>query len=364
MNKHLSTLLHLNLIDDVGPSNIEKIAKHHHTGDSIEHIYTLSAVDLMYRYQITERAANKIHRGLADVKILEKEVALIEKHRIQIVTLADAEYPALLKAIHLPPPIIYVKGTLPSCAAIAVVGSRDANDYGKIVVDRLVPPVVDHGWAIISGGARGIDSMAHVAAMKAGGKTVAVLGCGFLKTNPSQKKLLETIVDTGGALVSTFPLTMQGWPHNFPARNRIISGMSKGCLVMQAAAQSGARITADFALDQGRQVFAVPGLITDPLSEGCHALIQEGAKLVTGPQDILTEFGYIFTPAQKVPEQLSIVYENPLEEKIVTACCQATSLDELLELTQISFAQLNNLLFELQLKKLVTQNAAGLWQKC
>lgn len=370
-------LLHLSLIDDVGPAVIEKILAWQNNIDMLLALYHMSESEIAYQCKVSPALAKKIVLGLADTALLEKELSLIEQHGIQWLTRLDAGYPELLKAIHLPPTVLYFQGDLSTHApGIAVVGSREANEYGRAVIQELVPPLVAHGFTIVSGGALGADSMAHLATMEAGGKTVAVLGTGLLRPSPKQNiPLYKAILDFNGAVVSPFHLRMEGFPGNFPARNRIISGLSKGCVVVQAGKQSGARITAEFALEQSREVFAVPGPIYDSLSEGCNALIQQGAKLVTCPGDVLAEFGYYVpqeseTPAKKAvraPEKQLPAFDDSglseIEKSCVIACKQPCSVDDLLDLTGLELAQVHGVLFELQLKKLIEQNAAGLYQR-
>ena len=212
-----------------------------------------------------------------------------------------------------------------------------------------------------------------------GGKTVAVLGSGLLKPYPLENEdLFRNILNNGGAMVSAFPLLFEPLPQHFPARNRVIAGLSRGCIVIQAAAKSGARITADFALTQGREVFAVPGPIDDLLSAGCHELIGQGAKLTASAADILVEFGY-HIPVQKVPEtpkntpktRQKVLFTpvqraisiDPIEAAIVNACQNPCSVDELLEATGLPLIQLSKMLFDLQVKGMVCQNMAGLWER-
>ncbi len=222
------------------------------------------------------------------------EQELLIKHNIRRITASDVEYPSYLKEIHCPPPQLYVQGELLNSYTklIAVVGSRKADSYGERVIASLVPELVAHGWAIVSGGALGADSFAHKATLQARGRTIVILGSGLLMPYPSSnRKLFSSIVDQGGSLVSSFSLDTPAYPSNFPARNRIISGMSRGVIVAQAAEKSGARITAHLALEQGREVFAIPGPIDHALSIGCNRLIQQGAKLVQTIDDIFTELG-------------------------------------------------------------------------
>ncbi len=370
--------LHLSLIENVGPATVSLILNRTPDGFLLSDLYKLSAHDLMRMFGVREKTAQVLVAGLADKELLEKELALIEKHNVQWLTIADDSYPFLLKNIHQPPTVIYYKGAPLSDAekTIAVIGARKADRYGEQVIDHLVPQLVQNDWTIVSGGALGADSMAHAATVRAGGKTVVVLGSGLLKLYPaSNRDLFNKILDSGGTIVSSFPLKMEAFPGNFPARNRIIAGLSKGCVVVQAAVKSGARITANFALDQGREVFAVPGVIGDELSAGCHALIQMGAKLINSVDDILEEFSG-FQPqtkgeANKIRQpraiQLKISPVEPVPEGpagvILTVCSNPTSTDDLACQTGLPATKLNGLLFDLQLQGRIQQNFAGLWER-
>lgn len=362
-------ILHLSLIEKVGPAQIQRIITQMNTHD-VDHWYRFGVSDLM-QLGITELAAQRLVTGLSNKLALEKELNLIEKSQANWMTVLDPEYPYLLKNIHLPPPILYWKGSMPDGQNnLAVVGSRDATQYGYDATLAIVAPIVQHGWAIISGGAVGIDAMAHKIALAQGGETAAILGSGLLNLYPPQNfKLFDQILENKGVLISSFPLLMESLPQNFPARNRIIAGMSRGCLVVQAAAKSGARITADFCLSQGREVFAVPGPFDDHLSLGCHALIQQGAKLTTHAQDILGEFGQEFKPIFKedTPKVLPIFTPapqgDPIEQALIAACARPCSMDELIDQTGMPLIELTHLLFNLQIKGRICQNMAGLWER-
>jgi DNA processing protein len=221
--------------------------------------------------------------------------------------------------------------------------------------------------------------MAHTCALDAGGQTLAIVGSGLLDPYPAaNKKLFDRMVAEGGALVSSFPLATVAHPGNFPARNRIIAGMSHACLVVQAAARSGALITATYALEQGKDILAVPGMINDPLSEGCHALIREGAFLAASAQDILSVFGEMgdlavagsVVPSSDSKQQLDLLQHAEGLEKgvarlsvlLVRACVQPRALDELSFELEVSLEELMQELFELQLAGKIHQNFAGLWQ--
>lgn len=377
-------ILHLSLIDGIGPATIAALYARIDENHSLADLYTSSARTIVERYRIAPTYAEKIVAGLADRSLFEREYALIEKHGISWATLLDDTYPLELRTIYAPPSVIYWRGTLPNqeSPTIAFVGSRKANRYGETTIRTLVAPLVQEGWCIVSGGALGADSMAHEATLQAQGKTIAVLGSGLLRLYPRTNiRLFERIVETGGALVSSFSLTQEALPGNFPARNRIIAGMSKGCVVIQAAQKSGARITALFALEQGREVFAVPGMIDDELAQGCNTLIQEGAKLVTNVQDILVEFDPLVKRAgipvemqqasflepervKSVPSAVSEPQCSTIEGKIQGLCKHAKNTDELLLETGLSLMELNAKLFDMQIEGLVEQNSAGMFITC
>jgi len=366
--------LHLSLIKGVGVSTCRKLYQALH-GD-IEHLYAMDAAQIMQRAHIPQALAQGIVSGLKDRSLLDRELLLIEKYSISWYTLFDDQYPALLKEIHSPPLILYCKGTLPTMPMLAVVGSRAANQYARNVIESFVPSLVAQGFAIVSGGALGADAMAHQATINAQGKTIVVLGSGLLKPYPAaHKKLFENVLAHDGALISSFSLETTPLPGNFPARNRIIAGLSKGCIVVQAAKESGAKITALFALEQGRDVFAIPGSIFDPLSAGCHELIGQGATLVHQVDDILNAYSLSTTPAiipafhiqsevLKTSAQIAEVKKDePLAHQIIKLCAQPQSLDYLVESLNLDLLTAQTMLFDLQMCGLLEQNVAGLWKQ-
>lgn len=367
-------LLHLSLIDGVGPATVAHIVATKSEFGSLNFLYDCDEGDLRHKLGLSPKTAALLRAGLADHSALDRELSLIEKHHIDWISLVDERYPHLLANISGAPIGLYVRGdvTALSRPSLAVVGSRDATSYGTRVITSLVPPVVHQGYTIVSGGAYGVDTAAHKAALEAGGTTSVVCGSGLLRPYPRvNERLFETIVDKGGALVSSFALFTEPHPGNFPARNRIISGISQGCLVIQAAAKSGSLITAEYALNQGRHVFAVPGPIDDPRSAGCNHLIQQGAQLVCSPADIIQVLGGMQLSIdhqqalveQPKQQQVAQVGRSSLEERILDACRQATSFDELLEHTGLSLVDLQKVLFSLQLEGVIFQNGAGLWER-
>jgi len=223
---------------------------------------------------------------------LERVWDTFDRSQAQIVTLNDPGYPHLLKNIFDPPFLLYLRGELPreSDICIGMVGARRASAYGRQMAQELAQGLAQHGVWVISGMARGIDTYSHLGSIRNKGKTVAVLGSGIDVVYPRENKDLFRQICASGGVISELPLGAQPLAQHFPARNRIISGLSQGVVVVEAAEKSGALITVDFALEQGRDVFAVPGPVTSPLSRGTHRLIRQGAKLVEKAEDILEEY--------------------------------------------------------------------------
>ncbi len=380
MNTH-HTLLHLSLIDGVGSSTIATIIAHASSTFDINTIYGMSACDIARYCGLSMAKSAIIVQGLANTRDLEQELVLLEKNHISWATVMSDQYPQLLKNIHMLPPVLYWRGSLrhDHQKMLAFVGSRDANVYGQDVIHQLIPPLVEQGYAIVSGGARGADAMAHRATLQSKGHTIAVLGSGLLMPYPAiNRRLFDTIVDHGGAVVSSFALRTQASKGTFPARNRIIAGLSRGTVVVQAAAQSGALITAHYALNQGREVFAVPGSITDPLSAGCHGLIAQGARVVGSVYDIFTELGdQVELPARgmlvghaepKQADTTDLVAEASgndlsLEDQVMSLCRVPISLDELVERTGSDCQELQSMLFDRQLEGKIRQNFMGMWER-
>ncbi|MCL4440339.1 MAG: DNA-processing protein DprA [Firmicutes bacterium] len=222
-----------------------------------------------------------------------KLVEHLKKLNCAVFTIEDEAYPSLLKTIYDPPPAVFVRGALPSGekAALAMVGSRQPTPYGLAAAESLAGELAGAGLTIISGMARGIDSAAHRGALKVNGSTVAVLGCGPDVVYPRENERLMKQILEKGAVLTEFPPGTAPKPWHFPCRNRIISGLSSAVLVVEAAEKSGALITADFALEQGREVLAIPGNINSSKSAGANKLIRQGARLITRPADVLEELG-------------------------------------------------------------------------
>jgi DNA processing protein len=239
---------------------------------------------------INEKTARAI-KDFDQTDRVEDELSSIEKFQVTLVTLKDENYPKNLAQIYDPPPFLYVKGELKEKdeRSIAIVGSRRATHYGRSVTERISSDLAKRGITIVSGMARGIDSSAHKGALSVRGRTIAVMGCGVNVIYPPENSGLYHQIASSGAVISELPMSTPPDGSNFPARNRIISGFSRGTTIIEASSRSGSLITAKLALEQGREVFAVPGMIDSATSKGTHRLIKEGAKLVENTSDILEE---------------------------------------------------------------------------
>jgi DNA processing protein len=288
---------------------------------------------------------------------LDAEMEKIEKCKVRVLTWNMAEFPAKLKEIYDVPPVLYIKGELlpEDELAVAVVGTRRVTRYGQQVTEQLAKNLAQSKITVVSGLAWGVDSIAHQAALEAGGRTIAVLGCGLDMVYPSRNaKLAHQIVEEQGALVSDYPLGTKPKAENFPPRNRIISGLSLGVLVIEAGERSGALITARLALEQNRDVFAVPGSILSPMSRGTNRLIQDGAKLVQDVQDILQELNLAAIPLQL--EMRETIPSNETESQILKCLSQEQiHIDEICRTTQIPITVVSSTLAMMELKGMVQQ---------
>jgi DNA processing protein len=314
------------------------------------------------RFGLAKQRAEQIADKLS-VSFIEERMAKYEKAGIRFVTIFDREYPQLLRETAQPPWILYAIGNLSllEAASVAVVGTRTPTVYGKRVAETLSEDLSAAGLCIVSGLARGIDSAAHRGAMKAEGSTIAVLGCGIDVVYPPENAGLYRQIAERGLIVAEQPAGMAAKPGLFPLRNRIIAGISRGTLVVEAAERSGSLITADQALECSRDVFAVPGPITSPKSIGALSLIKQGAKTVTGASDIIEEYGQLLNKGKNIPaspplldKRLSALTE---EERHVYGLLSPspTSFDHILEHTQTNFGHLHAILLSLQMRKMIEQ---------
>jgi DNA processing protein len=288
----------------------------------------------------------------------EKEWEQLEKTGVHCITPNCPGYPSLLRQVSVPPPLLYYRGSLERInnPAVAIVGSRRATFYGSEVAGRLAGELALAGVAVISGMALGVDTAAHRGALEKGGYTAAVLGCGLGRCYPPRnRELMEQLAATG-AVISEFSIMAEPHAVHFPQRNRIISGLSLGTVVVEATEKSGALITAGYALEQNREVYAVPGNIGSPYSRGCHRLLKEGAKLVETVKDILDEL-YI---SSETGEQLSLDFAEPElsvpEKKLIDILpYQPMHIDSIIQLSGMSASEASALLLALEIRGLIKQ---------
>jgi len=272
----------------------------------------------------------------------------MEKHHVQILSVDDADYPSSLKTITDPPPFLFITGHLPSFhKSLSVVGTRQMTEYGQFSTERFTSGLVRNGFVIVSGLALGVDACAHQTTLSGKGVTVAVLGSGVDRIYPATNRFLaKNIIESGGAVISEYPLGTPPAPHHFPARNRIVSGLSRGLLVSEGGVKSGALITARLALEQGREVFAVPHSITKVELSGTNHLIRRGeAKLVDSVDHILEEFQF-----EPVQQQMLFDFTDQEKKILSLLASNGKTIDELVIKTSLSIASLSEILMHLQLK--------------
>ncbi|MDH4202064.1 MAG: DNA-processing protein DprA [Phycisphaerae bacterium] len=355
--------------EGIGPTLFRRLLEYF---GNVERILGASVSELTKVEGIGYKTAEMIARSRSAFDA-EKELALANKLGVWVIHLQDDRYPAALKAIYDPPPVLYVKGSLSraDALAMAVVGSRRCTHYGTEQANRFSHLMASAGFTIVSGLARGIDTAAHRGALAAGGRTIAVQGCGLASVFPPENKALFEQVVENGAVVSELPLTYEPLAENFPGRNRIIAGLSMGVLVVEATYRSGALISAQAAVDNNREVMAVPGRIDSPASAGCHKLLKQGAQLVDSIEEIMDALGYVgdglkdhagaaATDAQaNVQRTLFDVSELNLSDEESAILKHLNSepvhVEELIGLTQFPAGKVHAAVISLQLKGLVKQ---------
>ena len=357
----------LNSANGLGPVRIKKLLDHY---GSPEEVLAIPARTLSEVAGIPHSVATRLHEpGLREEA--DKQIAAARQLGARILCLADSEYPPLRKEIHAPPPVIFVRGNLDVFAAraVGVVGTRRATPYGQSATRAVVQPLAETGVAIVSGLAIGIDTLAHRTCLDAGGGTIAVLGCGIDRPHPKSNTKLARQVMERGALVSEFPLGTPPEPHNFPRRNRIISGLSAGVLVVEAGQRSGALITADYALQQGRDVFAVPGSIFSKKSVGTNNLIRHGAVPVSTAADITDNLQSTTPMLNRACDAssgstLSLELLNEKERRILGGLSHTPRrIDQLVESLGTPFSELFDVLLNLELKGVIRQVSGQQYMK-
>jgi DNA processing protein len=352
-------LVALNLIGNVGPVRARQLLEYFGEPTAV---LGASRQELLRVRNIGEEVAESIVSWEKAVD-LSAELKRIHDFGCRIIAQSDPEYPELLRQIYDPPIVLYVKGELlaKDKNAVALVGSRMTTHYGTEIARRLSYQLGYLGVTVVSGGARGIDSAAHQGALSGKGRTIAVLGTGINMVFPPENGELYERIAANGALVTQFPFNRPGDKQSFPIRNRIVAGMTLGTVVVEANLTSGALITANFANEYGRQVFAVPGRIDSPRSKGCHDLIKKGAKLCEGAEDILSEFEYLFPPSNKPPSpaetgSLPALALSENEQKAFEILSQEeTNIDEVIRKSGLPSSAVSVALLSLEMKRLIRQ---------
>ncbi len=310
----------------------------------------------------------KAIRGFPRVKALREDQERAEQAGVRVIVWGDAEYPRRLQEIASAPPILYLRGTLDSGdeAAVAVVGARHATAYGEALANELAGELARRGLTIVSGLARGIDAAAHRGALEAGGRTAAVLGSGLDHVYPPEHRNLAVEVAAHGALVSEFPLGTPPLRLHFPRRNRIISGLSLGVIVVEAGVGSGALITAHHALEQGREVFAVPGRVHARYSEGCNRLIKAGAKLVESWEDVLSELvPHLRSRPSRPAAPAPLPTLTQAEERVFSILAEGPQhIDSLIVRAGLAGGRVASALVGLEMKGLVRQLSGKVFERC
>ncbi|MBN1457278.1 MAG: DNA-processing protein DprA [Sedimentisphaerales bacterium] len=363
--------------DGVGPTTFVRLVKHF---GSIDSALGASAEQLTKIDRIGAKTAEAIVQSRETFDV-SAELGLAEKLGVWIMNIEDDRYPPALRHIYDPPPVLYVKGTITrgDNLAFGIVGSRSCSTYGLEQASRFANLLANSGFTIVSGMARGIDTAAHRGALASGGRTIAVQGCGLAEVYPPESKDLFERISRNGAIISELPLSFVPESKNFPARNRIIAGLSMAVMVVEAAHRSGALITAQAALDNGREVMALPGRIDSPLTAGTHELLKQGAKLVTCVEDVMETLGFVGEGLKDHVLQTSQAVEGKTErtlfdvsdlslsqnETSVYDCLGAEPLhiEDIIADSKLAVASINSSLISLRLKGLIKQLPGNMFKK-
>ena len=353
-------LIALNLIEGVGPVRARSLIEHFGDAPSI---LSASKHELTRVRNVGAETAENIFNWEKTID-LAGELKRISDYGCHVLISSDENYPASLREIYDPQLVLYdkVELTVKDKNAVAMVGSRMTTNYGIETARKLGYQLAYVGVTVVSGGARGIDTAAHQGALSGKGRTIAVLGTGINLVFPVENAELFERIAANGAVITQFPFNRPADKQSFPIRNRIVAGMTLGTVVVEANLTSGSLITANFATEYGRQIFAVPGRIDSPRSKGCHELIKKGAKLCEGVEDILSEFEYLFPSSNRPPSAnetgvLPALELSDSEQKVFTAVKleEESSIDEVIRASGLPSSAVNVALFSLEMKRLVKQ---------
>ena len=357
--------------DGVGPKAFARLLKQFGGFDGV---FGASVAELTKVKGIGVQTAERIRRSLGKFNV-DKELELADKLGVTLIHAGDKRYPAALRVIYDPPPVLYVKGFLErgDGLAVAIVGSRRCSGYGEEQASRFAHVLASAGFTVVSGGARGVDTSAHRGALMGGGRTISVQGCGLFFDFPLENAPLFQKIARNGACISELPLEIEAFSENFPARNRIIAGLCMAVLVIEASERSGALLTAQAALEYGREVMAVPGKIDSPLSAGSHQLIKQGARLVDCVEDVMDALGHIGEGLKEHVAAVEGEAEMPLfdaarmnlsegERAVLESLDgEARHVEEIIAATGLGAGVVNSGLVGLRLKGLVKQLPGSLF---
>jgi len=351
-------LIALHLVTGVGPRFTLALLEHFGSASAVLRASVLELMEIPY---LPAKVAESLTRALANPDI-DRECAQIAEHSVHLRVLGRPDYPANLATIENAPHLLFVRGTLDANddKTIAIVGSRACTSYGRRVAERIAHELARAGWTIVSGLARGIDGCAHRGALQAKGRTLAVLAGGLSKIYPPEHAELADEVAASGALITESCMLMEPMATLFPARNRIISGLSRAVVVVEAAERSGALITARLAAEQGREVFAVPGAVDSAASLGTHQLLRKGAKLVRHAEDILEDLQGLPSLVENTPLPQLPLDLDETQQKIWETLAERRMVDDLTQQLALPIHELTRHLMMLELKKIV-RRLPGNW---
>lgn len=351
-NSELPYYIGFSRFEEIGPIRLGRLLRYF---GSLQAAWKAESQELM-KAGLDQKIAWVVAEGRKTID-LDKELQLLEKEHVHTLLPHDPEYPSCLSEIYQPPSILYYRGTWPAVgwSGFSVVGTRKITPYGRSVTPTIVRDLARSGFVIVSGLALGIDTLAHQSAVEVGGKTIAVLGTGVdhWSVYPSVNRILsERIIEQGGLIVSEYPIRTQPVKYHFPARNRIISGLSLGVLIIEADEKSGALITARSALEQNRDVFAVPGPVNNPMSIGPHTLLKQGAKLVTEALDIIESYPHLISG--NTDKNSTVAFGNEKERAVYeTLSAEPLYIDDLAHTCQLDTATANSTLLVMEMKGLI-----------
>ena len=342
----------LQMINGIGASRLRSLISYFGSGEAV---WKADFCDLKNSGCLDKITLENliIARKKIDIDLFAENLV---KKQIGICTIEEKKYPENLKNIFNPPVVLFYRGTFSVAKkSIAIVGARNASAYGKSCSQLLAKSLASYGIEIVSGAAKGIDTAAHLGALAGGGKTIAVLGSGIDVVYPKENKRLLDEIAEKGLILSEYGPEIQVNPKFFPARNRIISGIAKGVVVIEAAMKSGSLITAEFAINEGRDVFAVPGNIFSDLSKGCHKLIKQGAKLIEGIEDIVNEYSWDENAIRKETKEVN---ELSVEEKLIYQVLTydtPMSIDEIILKTRSNVSNVSFILLQMELRGIIKE---------